>query len=237
MSLIDQQKDLENFSDQALLQEATQPQFGYPPYLVTAEIQRRQQDRARVQQQTMAAQGEAPPVAQQQVAQFANQMAPMAQPEPVMGGMPPEAGMGMAGSMAGSMPSPEPVGIMGAAPVQAMAGGGEVKRMQDGRGVSTAERNKLLFIQNFYPQAKKVADQLNIPVDAVLAQAALESGYGKRYKGSNLFGIKADPSWKGDTIDFTTQEVRDGKRGKETGTFRRYSTTDQSFSDYADFLK
>lgn len=135
MSLIDQQKDLENFSDQALLQEATQPQFGYPPYLVTAEIQRRQQDRARVQQQTMAAQGEAPPVAQQQVAEFANQIAPMAQPEPVMGGMPPEAGMAMAGSMAGSMPSPEPVGIMGAAPVQAMAHGGEVKRMQDGMNV------------------------------------------------------------------------------------------------------
>lgn len=137
MSLIDQQKDLENFSDQALLQEAMQPMRGYPPYLVAAEIQRRQQDRSRVQQQTMAAQPEAPPVAMQQAAQFANQMAPMAQPEPVMGGMPPEAGMDMAGSMAGSMPSPEPVGIMGAAPVQAMAGGGEVKRMQVGRTVTS----------------------------------------------------------------------------------------------------
>jgi hypothetical protein len=135
MSLIDQQKDLENFSDQALLQEAMQPRRGYPPFLVAAEIQRRQQDRSRVQQQTMAAQPEAPPVAMQQAAQFASQMAPMAQPEPVMGGMPPEAGMGMAGSMAGSMPSPEPVGIMGAAPVQAMAGGGEVKRMQAGMNV------------------------------------------------------------------------------------------------------
>lgn len=135
MSLIDQQKDLENFSDQALLQEAMQPMRGYPPFLVAAEIQRRQQDRSRVQQQTMAAQPEAPPVAMQQAAQFANQMAPMAQPEPVMGGMPPEAGMDMAGSMAGSIPSPEPVGIMGSAPVQAMAGGGEVKRMQEGKTV------------------------------------------------------------------------------------------------------
>lgn len=132
MSLIDQQKDLENFSDQALLQEATQPQFGYPPYLVTAEIQRRQQDRARVQQQTMATQPEAPPVVQQQVSEFASQMAPMAQPEPVMGGMPPEAGMGMAAPMMASAAPAEPVGIMGAAPVQAMAGGGEVKRMQVG---------------------------------------------------------------------------------------------------------
>lgn len=135
MSLIDQQKDLENFSDQALLQEAMQPMRGYPPYLVAAEIQRRQQDRTRVQQQTMAAQPEAPPVAMQQAAQFANQMAPMAQPEPVMGGMPPEAGMGMAAPMMASAAPAEPVGIMGAAPVQAMAGGGEVKRMQEGMNV------------------------------------------------------------------------------------------------------
>ena len=146
MSLIDQQKDLENFSDQALLQEAMQPMRGYPPFLVAAEIQRRQQDRSRVQQQTMAAQPEAPPVAMQQAAQFANQMAPMAQPEPVMGGMPPEAGMGMAAPMMASAAPAEPVGIMGAAPVQAMAGGGEVKRMQEGKTVPTfLERSGLPF--------------------------------------------------------------------------------------------
>lgn len=140
MSLIDQQKDLENFSDQALLQEAMQPMRGYPPFLVASEIQRRQQDRARVQQQAMAAQPEAPPVAMQQASEFASQMAaPMAGPEaalqPDMGQMSPEMGMGMAGSMAGSAASPGPVGIMSAAPVQAMAGGGEVKRMQDGMNV------------------------------------------------------------------------------------------------------
>lgn len=236
MSLINQQKDLESFSDQALLQEAMQPMRGYPPFLVASEIQRRQQDRARVQQQTMAAQAEAPPVAMQQASQFASQMAPEAALQPDMGQMQPEAGMDMAAPMMASAAPAEPVGIMSAAPVQGMAGGGEVKRMQFGREVSTAERNKMLFIQNFYPQARKVADRLNIPVDAVLAQAALESGYGKKYKGANIFGIKADPSWKGDTIDFTTQEVRDGKRGKETGRFRRYSTTDQSFEDYANFL-
>lgn len=135
MSLIDQQKDLENFSDQALLQEAMQPMRGYPPFLVASEIQRRQQDRARVQQQTMAAQPEAPPVAMQQASEFASQMAPVAQPEPVMGGMPPEAGMDMAAPMMASAAPSEPVGIMSAAPVQGMAGGGEVKRMQEGKGV------------------------------------------------------------------------------------------------------
>jgi len=74
MSLIDQQKDLESFSDQSLLQEAQQPMRGYPPYLVMAEIQRRQQDRQRVERQMAAQQEVAPPVAQQQAAAFAGQM-------------------------------------------------------------------------------------------------------------------------------------------------------------------
>jgi hypothetical protein len=135
MSLINQQKDLESFSDQALLQEAMQPMRGYPPFLVASEIQRRQQDRARVQQQTMAAQAEAPPVAMQQASQFASQMAPEAALQPDMGQMQPEAGMDMAAPMMDSAAPAEPVGIMGAAPVQAMSSGGEVKRMQEGKGV------------------------------------------------------------------------------------------------------
>jgi hypothetical protein len=135
MSLIDQQKDLENFSDQALLQEAMQPMRGYPPYLVAAEIQRRQQDRTRVQQQTMAAQAEAPPVAMQQASQFASQMAPEAALQPDMGQMQPGAGMDMATPMMASAAPAAPVGIMGAAPVQAMSSGGEIKRMQEGMNV------------------------------------------------------------------------------------------------------
>jgi len=135
MSLIDQQKDLESFSDESLLQEATQPMRGYPPYLVMAEIQRRQQDRSRVQQQSMAQQPEAPPVAMQQVAEFANQMAPQGQAQPGMGVMPQAPGMGMAQPQMAPEAAPAPVGIMGGAPIQGMAGGGEVKRMQAGRDV------------------------------------------------------------------------------------------------------
>jgi hypothetical protein len=143
MSLIDQQKDLESFSDQALLQEASQPMRGYPPYLVMAEIQRRQEDRQRVQRQSQAQEPKQPPVATQQIQAFINQMqAPVAQPEAITADMGQMAGMGMAEpqmapeqmQMAPEEAMMDQSGIMAGAPVQAMAGGGVVQRKQAGGG-------------------------------------------------------------------------------------------------------
>ena len=142
MSLIDQQKDLESFSDQALLQEASQPMRGYPPYLVMAEIQRRQEDRQRVQRQAQAQEPKQPPVATQQIQAFINQMqAPVAQPEAITADMGQMAGMGMAEpqmapeqmQMAPEEAMMDQSGIMAGAPVQGMAGGGTVVRKFDGK--------------------------------------------------------------------------------------------------------
>jgi len=143
MSLIDQQKDLESFSDQALLQEASQPMRGYPPYLVMAEIQRRQEDRQRVQRQAQAQEPKQPPVATQQIQAFINQMqAPVAQPEAITADMGQMAGMDMAEpqmapeqmQMAPEEAMMDQSGIMAGAPVQGMAGGGVVQRKQAGGG-------------------------------------------------------------------------------------------------------
>ena len=143
MSLIDQQKDLESFSDQALLQEASQPMRGYPPYLVMAEIQRRQEDRQRVQRQAQAQEPKQPPVATQQIQAFINQMqAPVTQPEAITADMGQMAGMGMAEpqiapeqmQMAPEEAMMDQSGIMAGAPVQGMAGGGVVQRKQTGGG-------------------------------------------------------------------------------------------------------
>jgi flagellum-specific peptidoglycan hydrolase FlgJ len=46
------------------------------------------------------------------------------------------------------------------------------------------------FIQKYYPYAKEAEKETGIPAIAVIAQAALESGWGKRAIGNNLFGIK-----------------------------------------------
>lgn len=239
MNLVQQGEDLQDFSDEALANELQTGQRGFLPIAVTSEIERRMRDRRRYQEAMAAQQAEAPPVVESRLAEFMAQ----AQPSPEMGmapEMPPEmAGMPPQGIMAAQpemapMPAEAPAGIASMMPVQQAAEGGMVRRAQT--GLSTAERNKRIFLQNFYPSARRIAEQLNVPVDSILAQAALESQWGKKYKGSNIFGIKADPSWKGDTIDFTTQEVRDGQRGFETGRFRKYPTIDVAFEDYGRFL-
>jgi len=55
------------------------------------------------------------------------------------------------------------------------------------------------FIKKFYPFAKEVEQETEIPALAIMAQAALESGWGKSAIGNNLFGIKyrkGDPGYR-----------------------------------------
>jgi len=244
MNFVQQQEDLYDFDDQSLANELQSGMRGYHPMVVAAEIQRRLKERSEAKQQMMAQQAQqSQPVAERQLMEFMAQAQPaevtpeMMPPEMAMQGgmegMPPEMMAAMPAAMPPEMPAEAPVGIAAGMPQQ-MSGGGIVRRAQ--RGMSVEERNKRIFLQNFYPEALRISNQLNVPVEGILAQAAIESGWGKKYKGGNIFGIKADPSWKGSTIDFTTQEVRDGQRGYETGTFRKYPTITEAFEDYGMFL-
>lgn len=72
-----------------------------------------------------------------------------------------------------------------------------------------------------------------IPVSFTLAQAALESSWGARAPGNNLFGMKADPSWKGPTVDVPTHEVVNGQSVPVTAKFRSYSTWADCLADHA----
>lgn len=99
------------------------------------------------------------------------------------------------------------------------------------------------FVTNLWPHAKRTADQLGVKPEALLAQAALETGWGKHMiigadgrNSNNLFGIKADSRWKGDRVATETIEYRDGLLRKERAHFRAYASTAESFNDYADFL-
>lgn len=47
-----------------------------------------------------------------------------------------------------------------------------------------------VFVNKFYPFALEAERETGIPALAVMAQAALESGWGKKSIGNNLFGIK-----------------------------------------------
>lgn len=99
------------------------------------------------------------------------------------------------------------------------------------------------FVENLWPHAQRAAEKLGVNPKAVLAQAALETGWGKypiaKEDGTasfNLFGIKADSRWQGDRAVVNTLEFRDGVAKREKAAFRAYDSFSQSFEDYAHFL-
>ena len=100
------------------------------------------------------------------------------------------------------------------------------------------------FVQRLLPHAQAASASTGIPARFMLGQAALESGWGKaEIRGAdgqnshNLFGIKAGPGWKGQTVDIVTTEYVNGKPQKQVDTFRAYDSYADSFRDYANLLR
>jgi len=91
------------------------------------------------------------------------------------------------------------------------------------------------FVASIAPAAKAVAEELGIDPRIVIAQAALETGWGTRVKQNNLFGIKSHG--KQDGLMVQTHEVVDGKRIKVRDSFRQYDSYDDSIADYGSFLQ
>jgi flagellar protein FlgJ len=81
-----------------------------------------------------------------------------------------------------------------------------------------------------------------VPAKALVAQAALETGWGRRLAGkggvtsNNLFGIKAGASWDGDSVNVATTEYSNGVRRSERANFRAYGSAAESFADYTRLL-
>jgi len=99
------------------------------------------------------------------------------------------------------------------------------------------------FIATMLPMAEKAAKRLGVEPRFLVAQAALETGWGKsmiRQKdGSNshnLFGIKAT-GWQGESATVTTTEYVNGKATKQVAGFRAYDSFEQSFNDYVRLLE
>jgi flagellar protein FlgJ len=85
--------------------------------------------------------------------------------------------------------------------------------------------------------AEKTARQIGCSPEAIVAQAALESSWGRASIGHNLFGIKADPGWTGKTQLVTTREFVDGAYVTIQAPFRDYDTFEESIEDHFRFLK
>jgi flagellar protein FlgJ len=100
------------------------------------------------------------------------------------------------------------------------------------------------FIEQLYPAAQNAAQQLGIDPKALLAQAAIETGWGKHMihntsgqNTHNLFGIKADRRWQGDRAMVDTIEFEQGVAATKKASFRVYDSFAESMQDYVGFVK
>ncbi len=100
------------------------------------------------------------------------------------------------------------------------------------------------FVATMLPMAEQAAKRIGVDPRYLVAQAALETGWGKsvmrQQDGSsshNLFGIKAGSSWKGDQARAITSEFRNGEMVKETAAFRSYDSYQDSFHDLVTLLQ
>ncbi|MCP4406973.1 MAG: flagellar assembly peptidoglycan hydrolase FlgJ [Gammaproteobacteria bacterium] len=100
------------------------------------------------------------------------------------------------------------------------------------------------FVQRLWPAAEKAGRSLGVAPEVLIAQAALETGWGQHMvhdaKGEsshNLFGIKADRRWQGPWMGMRTLEYQDGIAVQGRAAFRAYGSVEASFVDYVRFLQ
>jgi len=99
------------------------------------------------------------------------------------------------------------------------------------------------FVSRVWPHAIEVSRATGIPAHFMVAQAALETGWGKSEPrladgrpSFNLFGLKAGRSWSGAVAEAQTTEFVDGAAQRQTERFRAYGSYAEAFRDYASLL-
>ncbi len=155
-----------------------------------------------------------------------------------------------------SGPVTQPAGLPYSAPVAEASDANEEPVIEEAAAVGSADEEAAeslparfetpaQFIEQLLPLAEKAAEMLGVNPSVLLAQAALETGWGKSItrdaasgqSSRNLFNIKADSRWKGEAVQVQTLEYRGGVPEKEQARFRAYDHYADSFNDYVDFLR
>lgn len=109
---------------------------------------------------------------------------------------------------------------------------------------SAATSARTAFVRELWPHAEKAAQSLGVSPRTLIAQAALETDWGRRMiqksDGSsslNFFGIKADKRWDGARTHSATSEYVNGQKQTDTAQFRAYGSVAESFDDYVRFVR
>jgi peptidoglycan hydrolase FlgJ len=120
----------------------------------------------------------------------------------------------------------------------------QVAAHSDEESLATLAGPEAEFVRTILPAARQAARQLGLEPLALVAQAALETGWGQRmFKAAdgresfNLFGIKAHSGWQGDVAVVDTLEYRQGIPRQEKAKFRVYDSLQAGLQDYVDFIR
>jgi len=96
------------------------------------------------------------------------------------------------------------------------------------------------FVDKYGQAAFNIGKKYGIPYEAILAQAALESGMGNSQltlQANNFFGIKAGGNWTGPTITMpTAEQTPGGGTYIVNAQFRKYATPEEGFDGYGQFI-
>ena len=108
---------------------------------------------------------------------------------------------------------------------------------------SVSEGTKQEFIEKMLPQASAAGRELGVDPRAIIAQAALETGWGTSQPADasgtshNLFGVKAGAHWQGASVASGTTEYESGAATDEIARFRAYASEKDSVNDYVSLLR
>jgi flagellar protein FlgJ len=104
-------------------------------------------------------------------------------------------------------------------------------------------RERAAFVRQIEPLAERAARQLGVAPEALIAHAALETGWGRHVPSAaaggstfNLFGIKANPGWNGQSVSARTVEYDATGPSNVRQPFRSYSSLEQGMNDYVGLL-
>ncbi len=100
------------------------------------------------------------------------------------------------------------------------------------------------FVKSIWPTAKQAASMMGLDPKILMAQAALETGWGKFIakdadgsSSNNLFNVKTGGSKEFDSVKINTTEYIADTPIKTSASFRKYSSVEQSFNDYVSLIK
>ena len=120
----------------------------------------------------------------------------------------------------------------------AVNGTGAAQPPQDSKVATPEEREH--FISSLLPHAEAAARELGVDPQNLIAQAALETGWGHSQPGGdshNLFGIKAGPGWHGASVQANTEEFDGGVAARVDANFRTYGSPRESVEDYVRLIR